>query len=46
VVLDQRQAAEDALRTALKSFPPESENGKQLLALADELKIAAGSTEQ
>ncbi|SOC40009.1 cytochrome c-type biogenesis protein CcmH [Rhizobium subbaraonis] len=38
-VLDQRQAAEDALRTALKNFPPQSENGRQLLALADELAI-------
>ncbi|MFD1327628.1 c-type cytochrome biogenesis protein CcmI [Mycoplana ramosa] len=41
VVLDQREAAADALRTALKSFPPESENGKQLLALAGELAIGA-----
>lgn len=41
VVLDQREAAEEALRTALKSFPPESENGKQLLALAGELQITA-----
>lgn len=41
VVLDQRRAAEEALATALKSFPPESDNGRQLLALAGELQIAA-----
>ncbi|HVK92135.1 MAG TPA: tetratricopeptide repeat protein, partial [Mycoplana sp.] len=41
VVLDQRKAAEEALSTALKRFPPQSENGKQLLALADELAISA-----
>lgn len=41
VVLDQREAAAEALRTALKSFPPESEKGKQLLALAGELAIVA-----
>lgn len=46
VVLDQRQSAEEALRMALKSFPPESANGKQLLALADELAISAGSSQQ
>ena len=40
VVLDQRTAAEQALETALKQFPPQSENGKQLLALADELAIS------
>lgn len=41
VVLDQREAAAKALGTALKRFPPESENGKQLLALAGELAIGA-----
>lgn len=41
MVLDQRQAAEAALVEALKSFPPESENGRQLLALADQLQIKA-----
>lgn len=46
VVLDQRRAAEEALALALKSFPPESDNGRQLLALAGELRIAAGGDGQ
>jgi cytochrome c-type biogenesis protein CcmH len=39
VVLDQRQEAAAALQTALKTFPADSDNGKQLLALARELSI-------
>lgn len=39
VVLDQRPKAEEALQTALKTFPAESDNGKQLLALARDLSI-------
>jgi cytochrome c-type biogenesis protein CcmH len=46
VVLDQRQAAEAALATALKRFPPESDNGRQLLALAGELQITAEGSGQ
>ncbi|MCD2181009.1 c-type cytochrome biogenesis protein CcmI [Rhizobium sp. GN54] len=46
VVLDQRRAAEEALALALKSFPPESDNGRQLLALAGELRITAGGDGQ
>ncbi|MBD9371540.1 c-type cytochrome biogenesis protein CcmI [Rhizobium sp. ARZ01] len=46
MVLDQREAAEEALRTALKNFPPDSENGKRLLALAGELQITAEGNEQ
>ncbi|MGQ3211642.1 c-type cytochrome biogenesis protein CcmI [Shinella sp.] len=41
VVLDQRSKAEAALQTALKTFPADSENGKQLLALARDLSISA-----
>lgn len=41
VVLDQRQKAEAALQTALKTFPADSDNGRQLLALARELSITA-----
>ncbi|MEW9615991.1 c-type cytochrome biogenesis protein CcmI [Shinella sp. S4-D37] len=45
VVLDQRPKAEAALQTALKTFPADSANGKQLLALARDLSISAeGST--
>jgi len=40
VVLDQRPKAEAALQTALKTFPADSDNGKQLLALARDLSIA------
>ncbi|MBB3978636.1 cytochrome c-type biogenesis protein CcmH [Rhizobium azooxidifex] len=46
VVLDQRRAAEEALAVALKSFPPESDNGRQLLALAGELRITAEGSGQ
>ena len=46
VVLDQRQAAEAALATALKRFPPESDNGRQLLTLAGELQITAEGSGQ
>jgi cytochrome c-type biogenesis protein CcmH len=41
VVLDQRPKAEAALQTALKTFPADSDNGKQLLALARDLSISA-----
>lgn len=41
VVLDQRPKAEAALQTALKTFPADGENGKQLLALARDLSISA-----
>ena len=41
VVLDQRPKAEAALQTALKTFPADSANGKQLLALARDLSISA-----
>ena len=41
VVLDQRPKAEAALKTALKTFPADSANGKQLLALARDLSISA-----
>ena len=40
VVLDQRPKAEAALQTALKTFPVDSDKGRQLLALAQELSIA------
>ncbi|WP_421594547.1 c-type cytochrome biogenesis protein CcmI [Shinella sp. M27] len=46
VVLDQRPKAEAALQTALKSFPADSENGKQLLTLARELSIAVEGNTQ
>ncbi|MCF3642588.1 c-type cytochrome biogenesis protein CcmI [Rhizobium sp. TRM95111] len=46
VVLDQRDKAAAALGTALKTFPPESENGRQLLALAAELAIPTGGKAQ
>lgn len=39
VVLDQRPQAQAALRTALKRFPAESQNGRTLLALARDLSI-------
>ncbi len=40
VVLDQRPKAEAALKTALKTFPADSDNGKALVALARDLSIA------
>lgn len=46
VVLDQRPKAEAALQTALKTFPADSENGKQLLALARDLSIAVEGNTQ
>jgi len=46
VVLDQRPKAEAALKTALKTFPADSENGKQLLALARDLSISAEDSGQ
>jgi len=46
VVLDQRPKAETALQTALKTFPADSENGKQLLALARDLSISAEGSGQ
>lgn len=42
VVLGQREKAEEALGAALKAFPADSDNGRQLLALAGELKISTG----
>ncbi|WLS01635.1 c-type cytochrome biogenesis protein CcmI [Shinella oryzae] len=42
VVLDQRPKAEAALQTALKTFPADSENGRQLVALARDLSISTG----
>jgi len=41
VVLNQKPKAQAALQTALKTFPADSENGKQLLALARDLSISA-----
>lgn len=46
VVLDQRQKAQVALQTALKTFPADSDNGKQLLALARDLSISAEGSGQ
>ncbi|UDF30310.1 UNVERIFIED_ORG: c-type cytochrome biogenesis protein CcmI [Roseateles sp. XES5] len=46
VVLDQRPKAQAALQTALKTFPADSENGKQLLALARDLSISAEGSGQ
>lgn len=46
VVLDQRPKAEAALMTALKTFPADSENGRQLLALARELSISVEGSGQ
>ena len=46
VVLDQRPKAEAALQTALKTFPADSANGKQLLALARDLSISAEGSGQ
>ena len=46
VVLDQRPKAEAALRTALNTFPPESDNGRTLLALARDLSISAEGSGQ
>ncbi|MDX3927429.1 MAG: c-type cytochrome biogenesis protein CcmI [Shinella sp.] len=45
VVLDQRPKAQEALATALKTFPASSDNGRQLLALARELSISEASTQ-
>ncbi|QRM54768.1 c-type cytochrome biogenesis protein CcmI [Sinorhizobium sp. BG8] len=39
VVLDQRAKAEDALKTALMTFPRDSDGGRQLMAMAQELSI-------
>ena len=46
VVLNQKPKAQAALRTALKTFPADSENGKQLLALARDLSISAEGSGQ
>jgi cytochrome c-type biogenesis protein CcmH len=46
VVLDQRPKAEAALQTALKTFPADSENGRELLALARDLSISAEGSGQ
>ncbi|WP_411035085.1 c-type cytochrome biogenesis protein CcmI [Shinella sp. BYT-45] len=46
VVLDQRPKAEAALQTALKTFPADSESGRQLLALARDLSIPAEGSGQ
>ena len=46
VVLDQRPKAEAALQTALKTFPADGENGKQLLQLARDLSISAEGSGQ
>ncbi len=46
VVLDQRPKAEAALQTALKIFPADGENGKQLLQLARDLSISAEGSGQ
>ena len=40
VVLDQRPKAEAALKTALDTFPADSDKGRQLVALARDLSIA------
>lgn len=40
-MLKQPDKAADALARGLKAFPPETDQGKQLMALADELKIKA-----
>ncbi|MFK3778275.1 c-type cytochrome biogenesis protein CcmI [Agrobacterium sp. NPDC089420] len=41
-VLNNQARAGEALRAGLQAFPPEGEQGKQLLALAKELGISAG----
>ncbi|MNX79257.1 hypothetical protein D3C86_1108810 [compost metagenome] len=41
-VLKNEAKAGEALRAGLKAFPPEGEQGKQLLALAKELGVSAG----
>lgn len=46
VVLDQRPKAEAALRTALKTFPADSDRGKELVALARDLSISAEGSGQ
>ena len=46
VVLDRRAKAEAALQAALKTFPADSDNGKQLLALARDLSISAEGSGQ
>ena len=46
VVLDQRDKAAEALKAALKAFPADGDNGRQLLALAGELKISTGEGAQ
>ena len=46
VVLDQRPKAEAALQTALKAFPADSENGRELLALARDLSISTEGSGQ
>ena len=41
-VLKNETKAGEALRAGLKAFPPEGEQGRQLLALAKELGVSAG----
>ncbi|MEE9985021.1 c-type cytochrome biogenesis protein CcmI [Agrobacterium pusense] len=41
-VLKNEAKAGEALRAGLKAFPPEGEQGRQLLALAKELGVSAG----
>jgi cytochrome c-type biogenesis protein CcmH len=41
-VLKEPEKAADALKRGLAAFPPDSDNGKALLALADEMGIATG----
>lgn len=41
-VLKKEAKAGEALRAGLKAFPPEGEQGRQLLALAKELGVSAG----
>jgi cytochrome c-type biogenesis protein CcmH len=41
-VLKDEAKAGEALRAGLKAFPPEGEQGRQLLALAKELGVSAG----
>ncbi len=46
VVLDQRRAAEGGAGRGAEGFPPESDNGGHLLALAGELRITAEGSGQ
>lgn len=41
-VLKNEAKAGEALRAGLQAFPPEGEEGRQLLALAKELGVSAG----